>query len=76
MSAAVQHQRGSAIHIGPIAIQGELEPGVKGPFCGRWISDMAVECGTTGLLIVDEALSHVVVVVLLIRYTLYLSLHL
>ena len=30
-------------------------------------SDMAVECGRTGLLIVDEALSHVVV--LLIRYT-------
>ena len=45
----------------PIAMQGELKAGVKGPFCGRWISDMAVKYERTVLLIVDEALSHLVV---------------
>lgn len=48
------------MHTHPIAMQEELEPGVKGPICGRWIQ-MAVVCGRTALLIVDEALSHVIV---------------
>ena len=35
------------------------------------MATMAVECGRTGLLIVDEALSHIVV--LLIRYTFFFA---
>lgn len=47
------------MHTRPIVMQGELKPGVKDPFHGRWICH-GYGVPKTGLPIVDEALNDVV----------------